>query len=176
MITPSLYIHTRYVYPGSLYIYTLFIPICQLIPDDRDTFESHPGAPLLAFQKVKMLMNRLRDFGLCFDVQLTGSPRELVYPQLLTQVSTETRHNGISWAPHPGTFAEEESDYESGPFLILIPGKVSYDKMSHRLGPLNSPTYGITNATLKSSMKRFRHPLTESKSLIAICMYYFHIL
>ena len=100
-------------------------------------------------------MNWLQDLGLCFDVQLMGSPHELVYPQLLTQVSTETRHNGISWAPHPGTFAEEESDYESGPFLILIPGKVSYDKMSHRLGPLNSPTYGITNATLKSLMKRF---------------------
>lgn len=151
----------------------VFITIFQLIPDDRDTFESHPGAPLLAFQKLKMFMSRLQGSGLCFDITLTGAPTDPVYPQLLAQVSTETRHRGISWAPRPGSVSEETNDYELGPFMILTPGKVSIDKMSHRMDPLHSPTYEVTNATLKSAMRKFRHPLTESKKLIAICMCYF---
>lgn len=115
-------------------------------------------------------MGRLRDYGLCFDVTLTAATTESVYPQLLAKVSAETRQRNIAWAPHPGPTSGDKNDYENGPFLVLTPRKVSGNKMFHRLSPLHAPTYDITNLMLMLSMKKFRHPMTESKKLIAICM------
>ena len=115
-------------------------------------------------------MGRLHDYGLCFDVTLTAATAESVYPQLLAQVSAETYQRNIAWAPYPGPTSGDENDYENGSFLILTPGKVSANKMFHQLSPLQVPTYDITNSTLTSSIKKLRHPMTESKKLVAICM------
>ena len=120
-------------------------------------------------------MSWLQDCGLCFNVTLISTTTESVYSQLLMQVSTETCHRNIYWASWPGSVSVEENDYEFGPFLILTPGKVSSNKMYHWLGPLHSPSYNITNTTLIMSMKKFRHPTTKSRKLIAICVCYFDL-
>ena len=117
-------------------------------------------------------MSQLQDCGLYFNVTLIGTTTESVYSQLLMQVSTETCYRNIYWASWPGSVSVEENDYEFGPFLILTPGKVSSNKMYHGLGPLHSPTYNIMNTTLITSMQKFRHPTTESRKLIAICVCY----
>lgn len=116
-------------------------------------------------------MGHLHKHSLCFDITLTAATTESVYPQPLAHISTETCQRNIACAPHPRLISRDENDidYGNGPFLILTPGKVSGNKMFHQLGPLHVPTYSITNLMLVPSMKKFRHPMTESKKLIAIC-------
>jgi len=81
-------------------------------------------------------------------------------------------HN-IVWTQRSGSAVSAgtlDTDYSDSPFVILCLGKVSQDKMSHVLNPLQGATYSLTNKKLASTLKKFSHPTEPACILLAICM------
>lgn len=145
----------------------------QLSNTAHDTVEEYPGAPLVAFQKLPLLLARLSTWGLLLDISLTGMADDSVFTQLNGLVAQNTRDNNVVWACRPGSSSSAttvEREYSDGPFIVLRQGKVSTDKMFHTLAPFNSPTYGITNAKLCKTLNKFRHPSIPNFVMLAICM------
>jgi hypothetical protein len=118
-------------------------------------------------------MERLRTFGLCLDITLTGTKSESVFQQLFSHVVAQTNESNIQWSPRPGTASPDNTsnDYVESPFIILVNGKVSKDKGHHPLHPLHCSTYDITLPKLIKTLKKITHPLQPSRNVIAICMY-----
>lgn len=138
----------------------------------HDTTEDYPGPPLIAFQKLPLLIERLKSWGLALDISLTSMAEDSVFEQLSSLVAQKSRSNNIVWACRPGSSSSTntvESEHADSPFIIMCQGRVSANKMSHTLVPFNSPSYDITNAKLSKTMHRFQHPSIRGLTMLAIC-------
>lgn len=160
----SLKTSTQYQFP---------LRVLQLSNVVHDDTEDYPPAPLIAFQKLSLLLARLATWGLVLDVTLSGLSEDSVFMQLNSQVTQQTRANHVVWPSRPGSSSSintVEGEYSDGPFIIMRQNKVSSNKMYHTLLPFNSPTYGITNSRLSKTLNKFQHPSTPNHIILAICV------
>src|ERR1700729_2659722 len=72
-----------------------------------------------------------------------------------------------------GFNAERVVLHNDCPFSIPSLGKVSGDKMSHVLNPLQDTTYSLTNKKLALTLMKFSHPTEQDCILLAICKHFY---
>ena len=130
----------------------------------------------MAFQWLVQTIQRFTEWNFSPRITLTGTKDSSVFPQLCAQIASHSQTHNIMWTQRSGSLTSAgtlDIDYSDSPFVILSLGKVSQDKMSHVLYPLQSATYSLTNKKLASTLKKFSHPNEPDCILLAICKPFF---